>query len=58
MPTISCVECIRDIPFEDDGSINYCKNCDGDLCSNCNNKLDNNLIKKKYPSQINFKKFY
>ena len=46
MPTISCVECIRDIPFEDDGSIslysiNYYNDCNGNIYNNCNKIRDN-----------------
>ena len=46
-PTVNCVECDKNIPVQNNDTINYCKDCDGNLCNNCNNNHNN-----KYPNHI------
>ena len=44
-PKINCLECDKNIPIKNNDFINYCKECDGELCSNCNNN-------HKYPNHV------
>ena len=46
-PKINCVLCDKNIPAKSKNIINYCKDCDGNLCNNCNNNHD-----YKYPNHI------
>ena len=46
-PKINCVVCDRNIPAKSNSNINYCNDCDGNLCNNCNNNHND-----EYPNHI------